>query len=132
MNVNEIARTLMESSKKHGLVNTLYRSYGNSIRVGMRYSEEVRNEGIDELMLSVRSYNALRRAGIVTVGTLIEIINDHGLSGIRNLGIKSCNEIKTKILAYGFEKLSENEKLEFFCHVAENNTKPRIERPERP
>ena len=132
MHVSEIARTLMESSKKHGLVNTLYRSYGNSIRVSMRYSEEVRNEGIDELMLSVRSYNALRRTGIVTVGMLIELINNGGLNGIRNLGAKSCSEIKTKILAYGFEKLSENEKHEFFCHVAENNTKPRIECPERP
>ena len=121
MNKTEIVNALMDSSERHGLAYTLHQAYGKNIRVGMRYSDDVRNTGIDELLLSVRSYNALRRAGIINLGMLIETINDGGLNSIRNLGIKSSSEIKTKILVYGFERLSENEKREFFCRVVENN-----------
>ena len=40
---------------------------------------------------------------------------------IRNLGAKSFREIKTKILAFGYERLSQNEKRNFFTYLVENN-----------
>lgn len=53
---------------------------------------------IDELELSVRSYNCLKRAGINTVGELRKM-SDEELGKIRNMGRKSMEEIKEKLAA---------------------------------
>ena len=74
------------------------------------------------MALSVRSYNALRRANVTTLGDLIERLNKGGLKSIRNLGAKSFSEIQTKIMVYGFELLSDKEKEEFFRYLVDNNT----------
>lgn len=55
---------------------------------------------IDVLDLSVRSYNCLRRAGIDTVGKLIEKTGDE-LMAIRNLGWKCHDEIINVLKEYG-------------------------------
>lgn len=52
----------------------------------------------------------------------IEKLNEGDLKSIRNLGAKSYSEIQTKMLVYGFDRLSEKEKYEFFCRLVENNT----------
>lgn len=51
---------------------------------------------IDELDLSVRSYNCLKRAGICTVGELLEAEKEDFVK-IRNLGRKSAEEIRHKL-----------------------------------
>ena len=60
---------------------------------------DVSNISIGEIGLSVRSYNALRRAGIETVGQLLEC-NEESLLQIRNLGRKSIDEILLKMEEY--------------------------------
>lgn len=70
----------------------------------------------------MRSYNALRRANVTTLGDSIERLNEGGLKSIRNLGEKSYSEIQTKMLVYGFERLSEKEKTKFFYNLVNNNT----------
>lgn len=55
---------------------------------------------IGDLELSVRTYNALSRAGLRTVEN---ILNCGDLSRIRNLGQKSLEEITQKIRDLGFE-----------------------------
>ncbi|MCH5268504.1 MAG: AAA family ATPase [Lachnospiraceae bacterium] len=52
--------------------------------------------GIEELDLSVRAYNCLKRAGIRTVGDLQEMTNED-LAKVRNLGRKSMEEIWQKL-----------------------------------
>ena len=54
---------------------------------------------IDDIGLSVRSRNALRREGIDTVEDLLDQ-TEETLMGIRNLGVKSVNEILLKIDEY--------------------------------
>ena len=121
MNKNEIVKTLMTAEKQCGLIDTLYRVFGKSIRVNIEFSKETCDSSIEELVLSVRSYNALRRANITTVGDLIEQINEGGLKNIRNLGVKSFSEIQTKLLVFGFERLSEKRRVEFFRFLCNNN-----------
>ena len=60
---------------------------------------------IEELELSVRASNGLKRASINTVGNLIEK-NREEMSKIRNLGQKSLEEIELKLneLGFGFKK----------------------------
>jgi DNA-directed RNA polymerase subunit alpha len=51
---------------------------------------------IEELNLSVRSYNCLKREGINTVGDLIQK-SEQELMDIRNFGQKSIDEVKAKL-----------------------------------
>ena len=55
---------------------------------------------IEELELSARSFNCLRRAGIQTVGDLVEKTEEE-LSKVRNMGKKSLEEVKTKLAELG-------------------------------
>lgn len=51
---------------------------------------------IEDLDLSVRSFNCLKRAGIHTVGDLVEKTEDE-MMRVRNLGRKSLEEVKKKL-----------------------------------
>jgi DNA-directed RNA polymerase subunit alpha len=55
---------------------------------------------IEELSLSVRSYNCLKREGIDTVGELIQK-SEAELTDIRNFGQKSIDEVKAKLSDMG-------------------------------
>ena len=54
------------------------------------------NMSIDDLDLTVRSYNCLKRAGISTVEELVKKTEDE-MSKVRNLGKKSLKEVKEKL-----------------------------------
>lgn len=56
---------------------------------------------IDEIDLSVRSYNALKRAGIETLAELVTAYEHGTLLDIRNLGVKSYEDIKETIEEIG-------------------------------
>lgn len=58
--------------------------------------EKVLEMTIEELDLSVRSYNCLKRAGINTVEDLIQKTEDDMMK-VRNLGKKSLEEVKEKL-----------------------------------
>ena len=51
---------------------------------------------VEDLDLSIRAYNCLKRANIHTVGALMDITETQ-LSRVRNLGLKSVEEIKVKL-----------------------------------
>ncbi len=55
---------------------------------------------IEELDLSVRSYNCLKRQGVNTIGQLTEC-SEADLLNIRNFGAKSIEEVKDKLQAMG-------------------------------
>ncbi len=57
------------------------------------------SKGVEELELSVRSYNCLRAANIKTVGELVERTESEMLK-YRNFGKKSLNEIKDVLTKY--------------------------------
>lgn len=69
--------------------------------------EKVLEMTIEELDLSVRSFNCLKRAGINTVGDLIGKSEDDMMK-VRNLGRKSLDEVIGKLASLGF-KLSKEE-----------------------
>jgi DNA-directed RNA polymerase subunit alpha len=62
---------------------------------------------IDELELSVRSYNCLKRAGINTVGELVNKTAEDMMK-VRNLGRKSLDEVLAKLKELGLS-LKESE-----------------------
>ncbi len=64
--------------------------------------EKVLEMSIDELELSVRSYNCLKRAGINTVEELTNKTSDDMMK-VRNLGRKSLEEVLTKLKELGLQ-----------------------------
>ncbi len=63
--------------------------------------EKVLEMTIEELDLSVRSFNCLKRAGINTVEDLIGKSEDDMMK-VRNLGRKSLDEVVAKLQSLGF------------------------------
>ena len=55
---------------------------------------------IEDLDLSVRSYNCLKRASIHSVRQLVEF-SENDLLNIRNFGVKSIEEVKDKLESMG-------------------------------
>ena len=55
---------------------------------------------VEDLDLSVRSYNCLKRAEINTVRSLVEY-SEKDLLNIRNFGSKSIDEVKAKLISMG-------------------------------
>ncbi len=62
--------------------------------------EKILDMSIDELELSVRSFNCLKRAGVNTVGELVNKTPDDMMK-VRNLGRKSLDEVLIKLKELG-------------------------------
>ena len=71
-------------------------------------NEKVLDLTIDELDLSVRSFNCLKRAGINTVADLIGK-SEEDMMKVRNLGRKSLEEVIAKLDSFGFTLKKEDE-----------------------
>ena len=70
--------------------------------------EKVLEMSIEELELSVRSFNCLKRAGIATVEDLISK-SETDMMKVRNLGKKSFDEVTAKLHSLGLDFAKEDE-----------------------
>lgn len=70
--------------------------------------EKVLEMSIEELELSVRSFNCLKRAGIATVEDLTNK-SETDMMKVRNLGKKSFDEVTAKLHSLGLDFASEDE-----------------------
>lgn len=70
--------------------------------------ERVLEMPIEELELSMRSFNCLKRAGINTVGELIQKTEEE-ISKVRNMGKKSLEEVRNKLAEMGLAFRPEEE-----------------------
>jgi len=59
------------------------------------------NTAIEDLSLSVRAYNCLKRSGLMTVGEVLEKSEDE-LLALRNFGRKSYEELKSRLRELDF------------------------------
>jgi DNA-directed RNA polymerase subunit alpha len=69
--------------------------------VGAALSPDRYNTPIEQLSLSVRAYNCLKRSGLMTVGQVLEKSEDD-LLALRNFGRKSYDELRAKLVQLGF------------------------------
>lgn len=70
--------------------------------------EKVLETSIEELELSVRSFNCLKRAGISTVEDLTNR-SENDMMKVRNLGKKSLDEVIAKLHSLGLNFRQEDE-----------------------
>lgn len=66
--------------------------------------EEIIETPIEDLDLSVRVFNSLKRAGITNIGEIIELMEkgDDAVLSIRNFGVKSLLELRDKMVEKGY------------------------------
>jgi DNA-directed RNA polymerase subunit alpha len=72
--------------------------------VGSRLTSEAAETPIENLDLSVRVFNSLKRTGITTVGDVLELLDkgEEAVMSIRNFGEKSLEELRQKMQEKGF------------------------------
>jgi DNA-directed RNA polymerase subunit alpha len=69
-------------------------------------SQEIYETPIEQLDLSVRVFNSLKRTGITNVGEVLEMLGrgEEAMLTIRNFGQKSLTELREKLIAKNFLK----------------------------
>jgi DNA-directed RNA polymerase subunit alpha len=79
---------------------------GSGLVLGPEPGEEeasgILAQPIEEMELTVRSYNCLKREGVQSVGDLVQR-TEEDLLEIRNFGQKSIDEVKAKLQEMGLE-----------------------------
>lgn len=99
--MNDHLRLFIDLTEEAGSVETIVEKEETE-------RERIREMSIEELELSVRSSNCLRRANIDTVEKLTQK-TEEDMMKVRNLGRKSLNEIKHKLAEMGLS-LSQEDK----------------------
>ncbi|NJP05791.1 MAG: DNA-directed RNA polymerase subunit alpha [Chloroflexaceae bacterium] len=72
-----------------------------SVPAGSSIPSDVYDTPIDDLDLSTRTYNCLKRADITKVGQVLQM-DEKALLSVRNLGQKSMEEIRDKLIERGY------------------------------
>lgn len=77
-----------------------------------RLTSEIIETPIENLDLSVRVFNSLKRTGITTVGEVLELLEkgDEAVMSIRNFGEKSLDELRQKMSEKGYLQDEDEEK----------------------
>jgi hypothetical protein len=115
-NVTDRAVALRDQADKVGVLTTLHQLGIHDALVP--YSTRLANLSIDEMNLTVRSSNGLKRANIHTLGTLKEILAiENGLLNIRNIGQKSIKEIKQLFFEECYSHLYPYEKAQYWQEI---------------
>ena len=99
--LNEHLKLFIDLSEEAGLAEVL-------VEKDEKGKEKILEMTIEDLDLSVRTFNCLKRAGINTVDDLINK-SEEEMMKVRNLGKKSFDEVKEKLQSLGFDLSSEEE-----------------------
>jgi hypothetical protein len=119
LNVTDRAISLRDQADKNGVLATL-RQLGIHEAL-VPYSNRLADLSIDEMNLTVRSSNGLKRANIHTFGTLKEILAlENGLLNIRNIGQKSIKEIKQLFFEECYIRLLPYERAQYWQELLES------------
>ncbi len=101
----KIIEEIYDAIDEFGLMAVLGRLFGAGTKIKVCFADTACKTEIEQLDLSVRSYNCLKRAGLHTVEKVIDAMADDSLCKIRNLGQNSRAEIRVKIYEFGYKSL---------------------------
>ena len=120
VNLTDRAIVLREQADNNGILETL-RKIGIHEAI-VPYSTRLAELSIDEMNLTVRSSNGLKRASIHTYSQLYERMQtDSGLINIRNIGQKSLKEIKQLFFEECYTRLLPYERAKYWQDILDAN-----------
>ena len=115
-NVTERAISLRDQADKTGVLATL-RQLGIHDAL-VPYSNCLADLSIDEMNLTARSSNGLKRANAGTFGRLRDLLAmENGILSVRNLGQKSAKEIKQLFFEECYTRLLPHEKAQYWQKI---------------
>ena len=118
-NVTDRAVALRDQADKSGVLTTL-RQLGIHEAL-VPYSCRLADLSIDEMNLTVRSSNGLKRANAGTFGRLRDLLAmENGIMSVRNLGRKSAKEIKQLFFEECYTRLLPYEKAHYWQEVIDS------------
>ena len=121
-NVSQEVRELYEQAKQRGALAVLKAEFPGRT-VAAPYKSRMADIRIEELNLTVRAYNGLRRSHADTLGRLKELADSEGgLGRIRSVGAKSVEDISNAFFEDTYNRLTSYEKAEFWQTVLDNKT----------
>ena len=109
---------LKEAAEKNGAYYVLQSNFPGKT-ISFPYYGRMSELSVDELNLSVRSSNALKRCGALTAGRVAELMARDGLRTVRNLGAKSEKEIVRSFFTLCYGNMTAEEKAKFWEAVRE-------------
>ena len=120
------------STEKFKAMKKLFNDYVDGVELSERkgatfyfpvhLDQKMRESGLEELELSVRSYHCLRRADLYTVGQLAQAIADgFTLTKIRNCGALSRAEIMEKMFFFQLHNIKPEKRTEYIDAVIRLN-----------
>ena len=126
VDVTDRAIALREQADRNSILETL-RTIGVHEAI-VPYCTRLAELSIDEMNLTVRSSNGLKRANIHTFSQLYDRLQtENGLINIRNIGQKSIKEIKQLFFAECYARLLPYERARYWQDVLDANPpKPAI------
>ncbi|MBN1438704.1 MAG: DNA-directed RNA polymerase subunit alpha [Anaerolineales bacterium] len=112
--LSQSARILIAHLRDLAGVSEESLTIGTTEAVAPKISSEILETPIEQLDLSVRVFNSLKRTGITTVGEVLELLNkgEDAVLSIRNFGEKSLDELREKLREKGFLRGPETEPAE--------------------
>ena len=118
--VTDRAMELSDQAERNGALQTLK---GIGIcEATVPYRSRFDALSIDELNLSVRSSNGLKRAGALTYGKIRNLMaQENGLRNVRNIGQKSVKEIKRVFFEDCYTRLLPYEKAQYWQEVLDRS-----------
>ena len=123
MNINALHGIIAELENGAPISKALS-TYYTKRKVIIPIKKITHDRSIDELFLTTRTSNALKRAKLMTFGDLLDYVeNGNQLKKIRGFGVTSIQEFYEQILDYHFELLNADEKVEFLITFVEGNEK---------
>ena len=115
-NVTDRAVALRDQADKAGVLATLHQLGIHDALVP--YSSRLADLSIDEMNLTVRSSNGLKRANAGTFGRLRDLLAmENGILSVRNLGQKSAKEIKQLFFEECYTRLLPYEKAQYWQEI---------------
>ena len=79
---------------------------------------EAMNADIENLELTPRSYNCLKRAGYDTINSVVEDVESRkDFLKVRNMGRKSANEVMLKLFLYTYDNLKPEKRKSYLDKV---------------
>ena len=120
-NVTDQAVSLRDQADKVGVLTTLHQLGIHDAIVP--YCSRLADLSIDEMNLTVRSSNGLKRANAGTFGRLRDLLAmENGILSVRNLGQKSAKEIKQLFFEECYSRLLPYEKAQYWQELLDTHT----------
>jgi DNA-directed RNA polymerase alpha subunit len=86
-------------------------------KISIPFTYEVFDVSLEELELSTRSYNALKRSKLNTLADVVRYFDESGWNSIKNLGQISAMEIFGKIIDVAWDGMSAAQRTDFLNSI---------------